>query len=310
MAKQVVRAPLAARDGVAPSRVWCPKGPWVYLDDFLLERFSHMPPSVLLERLARGDIVDQSGIAQQPRSYYQAERWLWYFREVPQEIPVPFELPIIYQDHALIVVDKPHFLATTPGGRYLQETALTRLRRTFDDTCIAPLHRLDRETAGVLLFSRLPAWRGAYQQLFQQRQVYKQYEAVAPFTELRFPRIHRSRMAPSAQGFTMQEVAGEPNSCTRMRLVSHWVEDDGKAWAHYELEPETGKKHQLRVHMSSLGIPIRHDGFYPVLQPPLAAADFSQALQLLARCVAFVDPISGQERRFESRRALQSLPHQ
>ncbi|WP_283737776.1 hypothetical protein [Alcaligenes faecalis] len=137
--------PVPSRNGVSPSKVWCPPGPWTSLDAFLLERFPHMDPDVLRERLARGDILDQNGVPQQPGSSYQPDRWLWYFRMVENEAVVPFEMPVLYADDRLIAVDKPHFLATTPGGRYLYETALTRLRRDFAEDGISPIHRLDRK---------------------------------------------------------------------------------------------------------------------------------------------------------------------
>src|SRR5690606_37754442 len=197
---------------VAPSRVYLPQGPWARLCDFLLERFPHVPPHILLERLAQGDIVDGDGVVQTPDSPYQPLRWLWYYREVPAETHVPFELPILFRDDYLVVVDKPHFLASIPGGRYLRETALIRLRQSLDLPLLSPVHRLDRDTAGVLLFCADPESRGAYQTLFQTRDVRKEYEALAGVrNDLVFPLVHRSRVAQRAGHFTMQELAGEPN---------------------------------------------------------------------------------------------------
>lgn len=302
-------APLASRNGVAPSRVWCPPGPWSLLIEFLLERFPHVPRADLERRLGCGDIVAEDGQTLHLHSVYQPQRWLWYFREVAAEVAVPFELTILHEDHALIAVDKPHFLATTPGGQYLYETALTRVRQCFDDVQIAPLHRLDRETAGVLLFSRSIPYRGVYQQLFQQGAIYKCYEAIAPVTStLALPFTQTSRIEPVPNKFVMQQVAGLPNSCTHIRLRQQWQDEQGQCWGHYALEPETGRKHQLRIHLSSLGIPIVNDKFYPVLQAPVAADDFSAPLQLLARRIAFTDPITGQRRQFDSQRRLACLP--
>lgn len=298
--------PLASRDGVSPSKVWCPRGSWRLLEEFLLERFPHVSPEVLLERLARGDILDQDGVRQQPGSPYQAERWLWYFRMVENEAVVPFEMPVLYKDERLIAVDKPHFLATTPGGRYLSETALTRLRRDFGEDDISPIHRLDRETAGILLFCRNPASRGAYQSLFQQGEIEKEYEAVAPFQEkLANGLLYSSRMKEVPGRFVMEEVAGEPNSSTEIVCERQWHTEQGQHLALYRLRPQSGRKHQLRVHLSSLGAPIVNDVFYPELLPERDADDFSQPLQLLARHIAFVDPVTGQPRRFSSRRQLE-----
>lgn len=298
--------PLPSRDGVSPSKVWCPRGPWRLLEAFLLERFPHVSPEVLLDRLARGDILDQDGVPQQHGSPYQPDRWLWYFRMVENEAVVPFDMPVLYEDERLIAVDKPHFLATTPGGRYLRETALTRLRRDFGEDGISPIHRLDRETAGILLFCRDPGSRGAYQSLFQQGAIEKEYEAVTPFQEqLVQGLVYRSRMTEIPGRFVMEEVPGEANSCTEILCERQWQTEQGQHLALYRLRPQSGRKHQLRVHLSSLGAPIINDVFYPELLPERAADDFSQPLQLLARHIAFVDPVTGEQRRFSSQRQLE-----
>ncbi|MGB6103172.1 MAG: pseudouridine synthase [Pusillimonas sp.] len=294
------QAPLPVRDGVAPSRVYLPRGPWTLLRDFLFQRFPHMPRATLLERLARGDIVDEAGVAQTLDSPYKAQGWLWYYREVPDETHVPFDLPVLFRDEYLVVVDKPHFLASIPGGRYLRETALIRLRQSLGLPLLSPMHRLDRDTAGVLLFCAAPQSRGAYQMLFQSREVRKEYEAIAPLCRgVEFPLIRRSRLEARPGHFTMQEVDGEANSETQIDLIETMGD-----LARYRLYPSTGRKHQLRVHMSALGIPICNDGFYPALQPYAPDDDFSRPLQLLARAVEFVDPVSGRLRRFQSGRSL------
>lgn len=290
---------MSVRNGVTPSRVWLPPGPWPTLADFLLERFVHLSPDILLARLAQGDIVDEHGIAQQGDSSYIPLRWLWYYREVPLETVVPFDLPVLFRDRYLVAVDKPHFLASIPGGRYLQETALIRLRRALDMPELSPIHRLDRDTAGVMLFCADPASRGAYQTLFQSRAVHKEYEAIAPLSaKVALPQVYRSCIQQRAGHFIMDEVPGEPNSETGIELI-HAGE-----WGHYRLQPITGRKHQLRVHMAALGVPIRHDMFYPILCQPSDTDDFERPLQLLARAIAFTDPISGVARRFESQRSL------
>lgn len=292
------------RGGVAPSRVYLPPGPWATLGDFLRERFPHVPEDILSARLARGDIVDGAGVAQQAAQPYRPQGWLWYYREVPDEVAVPFALELLYRDESLVVVDKPHFLASTPGGRYLRETALTRLREQLALPQLSPMHRLDRETAGVLLFCADPARRGAYQTLFQSRAVDKEYEAWAPWrADLSFPLRHRSRVEAVPGRFVMQEVEGEANSETRVELLGRRGE-----WAHYRLHPLTGRKHQLRVHMNALGMPICHDRYYPVCVAADAEEDMSRPLQLLARAIAFTDPFSGEVHRFESRRVLQGPP--
>lgn len=301
------------RGGVAPSRVYLPQGPWSRLYDFLVQRFPHITADVIRARMLRGEIVDQDGIVQAPDTPYRPLKWLWYYREVPGEIPVPFELPVLFQDRHLVVVDKPHFLASTPGGRYLTDTALTRLRLSLDLPLLSPIHRLDRDTAGVMLFCADPDSRGAYQNLFQAREVHKEYMAVAPINpDLKLPCVHHSRLQARADHFTMQEVPGEPNSETSIELVTelatepcHAINGIPQALALYRLRPRTGRKHQLRAHMSALGIPICNDGLYPQLQPFPDEHDFTRPLQLLASSIAFTDPLSGLMRRFESQRRLE-----
>lgn len=302
-------APLPVKEGVAPSRVWLPPGPWLEMGAFLIERFKHVNPSDLVQRLNQGDIVTSTGEAVGFHSRYQANQWLWYYRYVPNEVPVPFEMPILYVDEQLIVVDKPHFLASTPGGQYLIQTALVRVRQYFNDANISPLHRLDRETAGVLLFCRQPELRGRYQTLFQEQRIDKTYEAIAVSNKGQtFPLRYRSRLVAPKGQFLMQEVPGEPNSETHISVLRSWQDSALGDLSHYVLQPLTGRKHQLRMHMLGLGTPILNDSYYPAGQGYLAPDDFSRPLQLLARSIAFKDPISQMYRRFVSRQQLALAP--
>lgn len=298
--------PLAMRDGVAPSRVWLPKGEWSTVGEFLLQRFKWLDPEALSKRVQQGGVVNSVGKPQAMDTPYQAEQWLWYYREVENEVVVPFELPILHADEQIIVVDKPHFLASVPTGNYLRETALTRLRAHFNNADITPLHRLDRETAGVLLFGVQPQNRGAYQQLFQTQEVEKTYEAVAPsVSNVGLPFTKRSRIDVADGDFVVRESEGEPNSETVISALSTWFDEEAQqTLTHYQLQPLTGRKHQLRVHLNSLGCPIVNDGFYPVWNKDRVTDDYQHPLQLLARRIAFVDPINGQYREYSSQRTL------
>ncbi|MBX9848116.1 MAG: pseudouridine synthase [Rhodocyclaceae bacterium] len=299
-------SPLPVKDTIPPSYAWLPEGSWPNLLAWLVTRFPHLDVEILKDRLARGEIVDEAGRIMAADTPYRAGSRIWYYREVPQETPVPFDEVILHRDEHLLVVDKPHFLATIPGGRYLRETLLARLRSKLSLPELTPIHRLDRETAGLVLFCIHPPSRGAYQQLFEQRSVSKVYEAIAPHRpDLSLPLVHRSRLVESGkegdtsstQFFTMREVTGEPNSETRVDLLAQRGDV-----AKYQLEPHTGRKHQLRAHMLSLGIPIQNDPWYPFVS--VDKEDFSQPLQLLARSVTFTDPLSGELRCFESQRQL------
>lgn len=297
---------LPERDGIPPSRVFLPEGAWENLFEFLSERFPRIPAAILSRRLQEGDIVDEEGRPQRGDTPYRAGSWLWYYREVPDEVPAPFPLEMLYRDDRLVVVDKPHFMATTPGGRYLRHTALVRLRSELGMPGLSPMHRLDRDTAGVLMFCADPQFRGRYQALFQTREVRKEYEAVARVPAgLALPLVHRSRLEEVPGRFVMRETSGPPNSETRVELL-RWLDGDGLA--HLRLLPVTGRKHQLRAHLSALGMPILNDGFYPWTpddSPP--EDDFDRPLQLLARAVEFRDPVDGRLHRFESRRTLKAV---
>jgi tRNA pseudouridine32 synthase/23S rRNA pseudouridine746 synthase len=295
---------LPLRGGVAASAVGLPAGPWATWLDFFTERFPHVPRDEWQARLRGGDIWDAQGRPLSPDAPYRAHGKAWYYRSLHDEPRVPFEAAILSMDAHLLVADKPHFLAVTPGGRYLHETLLARLRRETGLVDLQPLHRIDRETAGVVLFSIRRQDRDAYHALFRERVVEKDYEAIAPLRAgLALPCTRESRIVQGTPFFRQCEVEGEPNASTRLALV-----DQAGGWGRYRLAPRTGQRHQLRVHMAALGIPIRGDAFYPeVTRGPDEDDDHAQPLQLLARGIAFSDPVTGQQRRFESQRALGPL---
>ncbi|ACB36560.1 pseudouridine synthase [Leptothrix cholodnii SP-6] len=295
------------RDGVGPSCVATLPGAWPGAADFLAERLPVLTADQWRERMAAGDVLAVDGRPLPPDAPHVAHTRLWYWRALPAEPRIPFEAEVLFQDAHLVAVDKPHFLPMTPKGRYVQETLLVRLKRQLGIDTLVPMHRLDRETAGVVLFTVQPATRHAYQSLLRDRSVEKVYEAVAPWrADLALPLTRCSRLQERADAFMqMAEVAGEPNAQTSIELIRRVAAAEPLAL--YRLRPRTGQKHQLRAHMAALGLPIRGDRIYPVLQPDLAEGaqpDYSRPLQLLARSIAFTDPVSGAPRRFESRRVL------
>jgi tRNA pseudouridine32 synthase/23S rRNA pseudouridine746 synthase len=291
--------PLPVRDGVAPSYLWITETRVGGMLRFLEERFPDIAGPSWADRLARGDVVDAKGERLTPESHVRQGMRIWYYRELEHETPIPFEEQVLFQDEHLLVVDKPHFLPMIPTGRFLRETLLVRLKQRTGLPHLTPIHRLDRETAGVVIFSHNLATRGTYQSMFQKRSIRKVYEALAPMLEGRdFPFTYRSRMVDGEKFFVMKEEEGEPNSETLVELI----ERRGRL-ARYRLHPHTGRKHQLRLHMASLGVPILNDAFYPVALP-CKGDDFSAPLQLLARAIRFEDPLTGELRSFESRREL------
>lgn len=301
------------RDGVGASRIAVTPGSWRTWGEFLPLRLPAARDWP--ERLARGDVLDAQGQPLRAHSPCQPGQVAWYWRALPPEPRVPFEIGLLHQCEQLVAVDKPHFLPVTPGGRYLQETVLVRLKRLLGLDSLAPLHRLDRETAGVLLFTVQPEQRRTYHELFRQRRVHKLYEAVAPWRgDLVFPQHCRSRLVERTDHafMQMQTVPGEANAETRVELLGRLPPcgDEASPRAHYRLHPITGRKHQLRAHMAALGLPIDGDRIYPRLLPaedPGVAPDYGQPLQLLAREIAFDDPVTGERRCFTSRLHLQAL---
>lgn len=291
-----------ARQGVGASTVVLPEGPWQSVIDFLCARFSKVPRSTWEARLANGEVFNAHGQALQRHSPYLAHTRLYYYRSVAHEPRIPFEATVLYQDADLVVVDKPHFLPVTPSGKYLQETLLVRLKNQLGLDTLSPIHRIDRDTAGLVLFSVNPATRGAYQALFRLREVEKTYHAIAPWNPaLPWPIARSSRIAPSAHFMQQSEVPGAANAHTTIAPLAQHA-----AWALYALHPSTGQRHQLRVHMAALGLPILNDGIYPHLTPE-GPPCWERPLQLLAHSLAFMDPISGKKRKFTSNLRLKNL---
>lgn len=288
-------------NGLAAATLQLPEGSWATVLDCLTAHFSAIARDEWLSRMARGLVLDAQGSPLTPASIYRRGLRVHYYREVPAETPIPFVESILHADAHLIVADKPHFLPVTPVGNYVHETLLTRLTQRLDNPHLAPLHRIDRGTAGLVLFSASRRSRAAYQALFRDRQIQKRYTAIAPaLSALTFPLIRATRIVRGEPFVLSREVAGPANTQTRVAVE----QCEGKFWR-YALYPVTGKKHQLRVHMAALGAPIVNDDFYPVMIEH-AASDFRRPLQLLARSLIFRDPLSGVERRFESEFRLQS----
>lgn len=331
-------SPLPVRNGVNATRLRLPGSGWRTVADYLLERFGHVDPQGILRRFQDGEIVGLGGEPLNISTPLGHHDFIWYYRSLPVEEPIPFEAPILHQDEHLIAVDKPHFLPTTPGGRFIQQSALVRLRNQSGIDDLVPMHRLDRATAGVILFAANPSTRGAYQSLFERREIRKRYQAVVALEagegletgkvlqagsiiaertpdELRellerLPMDYENRMTKVKGQLRAVVEPGEPNARTRIHLAARGLSAGhfaGLDVALLDLDPLTGKTHQLRVHLASLGLGIVNDAFYPRLWD-LAPDDYERPLQLLASSIAFTDPLTGRERRFTSRQRLSEAP--
>jgi tRNA pseudouridine32 synthase/23S rRNA pseudouridine746 synthase len=309
---------LPLRDGLSASCVVLPstrQPQWPTLLDALAERLPSVTRADWQQRLDAGLVCNAHGQPLSANSPALGGQRIYYWRHVPDEPELPFAHQVLYQDEHLVVADKPHFVPVTPAGRYVRSSLLARLKRELELPHLSPIHRIDRETAGLVVFAVRPQDRAAYQSLFRERAVTKVYEALAslpadttdpPWSGPHRPLVHRSRMVEDDTAFfRMREVAGEPNSETRVEFLNPLPHPAGGTVVLVRLHPLTGKRHQLRVHMAALGLPLLGDAFYPtVTRGPHEPDDWNYPLQLLARGVGFKDPLTGQARWFESQRAL------
>ncbi|MBI3214172.1 MAG: pseudouridine synthase [Mycobacterium sp.] len=279
--------PLPVRDGLGPARLRLRGG--AVLVEFA-DRFGEAGAAKVLA----GEVFDADGAVVGAATVLPAGAHVYLYRDLPDEVEVPFDIPVLYRDDDIVVVDKPHFLATMPRGGHIAQTALVRLRRALDLPELSPAHRLDRLTAGVLLFTTHREVRGAFQTMFARAAVHKTYYAAAegiPNTEL--PVVLRNRIVKRRGVLQAAIEPGEPNAETSIEYLGA---------GRYRLVPRTGRTHQLRVHMASLGVPITGDPLYPDVLD-VAAGDFSTPLRLIAHSLEFDDPRTGQRRRFVSTRS-------
>ena len=291
--------PLPTRDGISPSAVFLPPGVWPTVLAFLTQRFPDVGQVRWQARMAGGNVVDADGTLLDSCSLYRAGIRIFYYRELESERPIPFREEIIYEDDHILIADKPHFLPTAPVGQYLKETLIVRLKVRLGLDHLVPLHRLDRETAGLLIISKNISSRDAYHALFRENRIQKTYEAIAAFNaSLDYPVTRSSRIDRAEKFYRRQEVPGEPNATTVIDLI-----EQRNGLARYRLQPVTGKTHQLRVHMAALGMPLLNDVLYPE-ESERTDDDYSHPLQLLAKTLVFVDPVSGEKKHFESRQVL------
>ena len=270
--------------------------------EYLIIKFPYIDADIWRQRIADGKVHRHDGSLITTQSPFQAQQRIYYYKEVKNEPIIPFKEIIVFQDQHILVAYKPHFLAVIPGGIYVNECLQNRLRRNTGIATLQALHRLDRVTAGLVLFSVNPDTRHRYHHLFETRQIHKTYQAIARIsggeTLIGQEWEIENRIERSKPRFCMRVSEGEANSHSVIRCLQQTTEK-----ALFELNPVTGKTHQLRVHMQALGWPILNDKYYPQLQP-LSADNYSAPLQLLAKELAFIDPVTQKPRHFRCDRSL------
>lgn len=287
-------------NGVSASKICLPKlpSPPNTVFEFLCERFAHVGQKAWQDRFGQG-LVLAEGVPLSLSSPYQAGQVVYYYRQVADEVVVPFCHRVLFENDDIMVVDKPHFLTVSPAGEYVKQTLLTRLKAQTGNDMLSPVHRLDKDTAGLILISKNPDTRHLYHELFAHHRIHKIYHAIAPASAQPVPselRLHLERGEPF---YVMRVNVDKPaNTHTAIRVL-----DTQDGLSKYELTPTTGKLHQLRVHLNHLGVPILNDPFYPTVNHR-PKGDFDLPLQLLAKELCFIDPVTGDEYHFESSLSL------
>ncbi|WP_104195646.1 pseudouridine synthase [Cryobacterium sp. M15] len=296
------RSPVPQRHGLDAAWVCTPERSqhplWETMGAWLDERLSEFVD--VAGFLAQGRFVYGTGAAVGGRDPYQPYTFVWFHRDLAEESVVPGLIHMIYRDDRIVVIDKPAFLSSIPRGRHVVQSVVVRLRAQLQLSELSPLHRLDRVTSGLLILATERRWRGAYQSMFQRREVAKTYRALAPLrTGLELPVTVRNHLTTRPGRWQAEVLPGAPVNAESLIELESVIDGLGS----YRLTPRTGRTHQLRLHMLGLGIPISDDPLYPVMQD-IALDDFTRPLQLLANEVRFTDPIDGGARHFVSVRTL------
>lgn len=310
--------PLPIRDGLNPTHARVAEGPitaWDFVHNLIVTQRHRHPEDndeALEARFTANEVVSQDGTPLSPDSILATNAMVYFYRMPAPETPVPYDIPILHEDEHLLVVDKPPFMATMPRARHITETATVRLRRMTGNNELSPAHRLDRLTSGILVFTKDRSVRGAYQTLFAERRVTKTYEAIAPLTDVSPGTVWRSRMEKTPGELQGRIVEGEVNAITEVggmepvdKAPYEAIHGSLPEIAKYTLKPQTGKTHQLRLHMLQAGIPIIGDPIYPVIFPA-EAEDMRIPMHLTATHISFVDPLTARPREFSSQLPLET----
>lgn len=272
--------------------------------DFLTRKFPHVSKQEWSGRILEGSVVwsDQSPVTL--NCPYQPLKTVWYYREVRDEPSIPCNEQIIESNDEYLIAYKPHFLPVMPGGQFVNECLQQRLIKTTGNSDLQAVHRLDRDTAGLVLFSVNPETRNLYHQLFSEQKISKFYQAISDtgssedITQKEWHiKNYITRSKPSFRFQNVESPSTHKNTQYAESII-RCIQQSGQK-ALFELKPITGRTHQLRLHMMHIGYPITNDRFYPRLRPK-AADNFDQPLQLLASEISFIDPVSKEHKHYSS----------
>ncbi|NVK21530.1 MAG: pseudouridine synthase [Kangiellaceae bacterium] len=296
-----------------PSKVYLPQENhgWTTVLDYLIDKFQGIDKAIWHQRILDDKVHWQDGTFIKLDTPYRPQAAVFYYREVKKEPVIPFEHNLIYQNEHILIADKPHFLPVNESGAFVNECLQNRLRKETGIDELQALHRLDRETAGLVMFSINSQTRAYYHALFANKTITKTYQAIAK-TPNNIQLIGKqweinNRMIKSDPSFVMsidkQASSKDYNAHSKIRCIKQ-----SEHLSLFELQPITGKTHQLRVHMQSIGYPILNDKFYPTLLPK-SEDNFDQPLQLLAQSLDFKDPVTQQQHSFQSKLMLSIEEH-
>jgi len=268
---RALRPPDVAEDSVVSVFRVPPEVAGQRLDVFMHTQL-HRTSRTRTQAIVRASAYDASGRRLKPNDRVQAEQRILLWRAPWDETPVPVDIPILYEDEHLLAVSKPALLPVHPTARYHKNTLIKVLQASRPDCPFLSLgHRLDRETSGVMLVSKSRACdRALKKQLSDRDDIEKTYLALTwgvpdrgdGATTFRWER--RLELDPTSALRVKMRIRDAPEAlyAATVFFVEEVRHAGGRAYARVRCTLETGRQHQIRVHLASLGAPVVGDKLY------------------------------------------------